>query len=83
MRTYDITEIVRRGLQQALNAEEAERKALEDKYGQVWDSDQIRQDFDVLSFAAPWMIVTRKSDGKRGSLFFQHSPRFYWGFEEA
>lgn len=83
MRTYDITEIVRRGLQQALNAEEAERKALEDKYGQVWDSDQIRQDFDVLSFAAPLMIVTRKSDGKRGSLFFQHSPRFYWGFEEA
>jgi hypothetical protein len=29
---------------------------------------------------APMVIVRRKSDGVRGTLFFQHDPRYYWGF---
>ena len=30
---------------------------------------------------APLVVVRRKSDGVKGSLMFQHSPRFYFGFE--
>jgi len=36
--------------------------------------------FTVHSFAAPFVIVTRKSDGVRGTLEFTHSPRFYFNF---
>ena len=79
----DETENIRRGMAAVINNNATERTALEERHGQVWDSDEIREDFDVIGFAAPMMIVSRKSDGKRGSLVFQHSPRFYWGFEEA
>jgi hypothetical protein len=35
----------------------------------------------VLSFAAAFVVVRRKSDGKLGSLEFTHHPRVYFGFE--
>jgi len=47
-----------------------------------WDSDQLRDEFEVIGFAAPFVVVTRKSDGKMGSLMFTHSPRFYFNFVE-
>jgi hypothetical protein len=81
MKTIDITETVRRGLCAKINSERSERELLEDKYGQVWDTGEMQKDFSVESFAAPLIIVSRKSDGTRGTLFFQHSPRFYWGFK--
>jgi len=47
----------------------------------VWDTQELQRDFDVLGFMAPFVVVTRKADGKKGSLTFQHSPRFYYGFQ--
>jgi hypothetical protein len=41
---------------------------------------EMSAEFTVHSFAAPFVIVTRKSDGQRGTLEFTHSPRFYFGF---
>ena len=38
-------------------------------------------DFEVIGFAAPLVVVKRKSDGQKGSLFFQADPRFYFAFE--
>jgi hypothetical protein len=29
---------------------------------------------------APFVVVRRKADGVKGSLMFQHMPRFYYGF---
>jgi hypothetical protein len=46
----------------------------------VFDTSELSQHFEVLGFAAPLVIVKRKYDGKRGSLFFQHTPRFYFNF---
>ena len=34
-----------------------------------------------IGFTAPLVVVRRKSDGQKGSLMFQASPRFYFGFE--
>ena len=65
-----------------INTRPGERAALEEKYGQVWDSAELRNDFEVLSFAAPWIVVRRRADGVTGSLEFQHSPRFYFRFVE-
>ena len=58
----------------------AERQRLEYRYGQIWDAAQLAKDFDVLSFLAPYVVVGRRSDGRKGSLEFQHLPRFYFNF---
>lgn len=77
----DPTEQARRELVEEINAESGGRKALEAEHGQVWDTVELQQDFSVSGFAAPFIIVTRKSDGARGSLMFQHRPRFYFRFQ--
>ena len=59
---------------------ESERQRLEAQYGQVWDTAQFSQDFEVLGFMAPYVVVRRMADGCKGSLEFQHHPRFYFNF---
>lgn len=49
--------------------------------GQTWDTDQLRADFEVLSYMAPFVIARRRSDGVTGSLEFTHSPRVYFGWK--
>lgn len=65
-----------------INALALDRPALEEYWGQVWNTEELERDYTVKGFGAPLCVVTRKSDGKVGSLFFQHHPRFYFGWEE-
>lgn len=44
---------------------------------EAWTTDEMRELFSVESFLAPFVMVRRKSDGARGTLQFQASPRFY------
>jgi hypothetical protein len=76
----DATENIRRGLVSEINADPTGRAALEKEYGQVWDTQQLSNDFEVTGFMAPFVVVKRKADGVVGSLMFQHSPRFYFSF---
>lgn len=78
----DETEEIRHEMQAQINAKEAGREEMEKEHGQVWNTDELRRDFEVIGFMAPCCVVKRKSDGKKGSLYFQHSPRFYYGWEE-
>lgn len=77
----DPTESIRRERLAEINAEPGSREALEAEYGQVWTTQELGRDFDVLGFAAPLVVVRRKADGVRGSLEFQHAPRLYFHFE--
>ena len=77
----DPTEAIRRERLAEINAVPNSRDALEAEHGRVWDTDQLRQDFEVVGFLAPLVVVRRKADGVKGSLEFQHSPRFYFRFE--
>ena len=79
----DETENIRRQLVADINANPNGREALEAKHGKIWDTQELSNDFEVLGFAAPLVVVRRKADGKKGSLFFQHNPRFYFEFNEA
>ncbi len=45
-----------------------------------WDTDQVRELFEVHGFLAPFVFVTRKKDGVKGTLTFTHSPRWYFNF---
>jgi hypothetical protein len=77
----DPTEDIRRKLLVEINAQPGSREYLEAQHGQVWSTSELSDDFEVLGFAAPLVVVRRKSDGQKGSLMFQASPRFYFGFE--
>jgi hypothetical protein len=79
--SIDPTEDIRRQMLAEINAQPGTREYLEAKHGQVWDTGQLSRDFDVLGFMAPLIVVVRKSDRQKGSLCFQHNPRFYFSFE--
>jgi hypothetical protein len=77
----DPTESIRREMLAEINAEPGSRAALEAKHGKVWDTNQLRDEFEVIGFLSPLVVVRRRSDGVRGSLMFQHNPRFYFQFK--
>lgn len=83
MGDIDLSDKARREKVQELNSNAKTREELEALYGKdnVWDVQEMQRDFDVSGFLAPYVGVTRKSDGKPGVLSFQHHPRFYWGFQ--
>lgn len=76
----DETEQPRRKRMAQLAAEATERAELEARHGQVWNTDQLSTDFQVVGFMAPYVVVRRKSDNQQGSLEFQASPRYYFAF---
>jgi hypothetical protein len=65
-----------------INNNPGTKEELESEFGQIWDTQQLQKDFKVLQFRAPFVIVKRRSDGVLGTLFFQHAPRYYWGWDE-
>jgi hypothetical protein len=64
------------------NEPENYRKELEARVGKTWNTQELQEDFKVDSFMAPFVIVWRKSDGVKGTLMFDHSPRYYYGWQE-
>ncbi len=76
----DPTEAARRERLAEINAVPGSRDAVEAEHGQVWDTEQLTQDFEVIGFLSPFVVVRRKADGLKGSLEFQHRPRLYFNF---
>ena len=76
----DPTETIRRERVNQINIEPGSREDLEAKYGRVWDTDQMMEEFQAIGFMAPLIVVQRRSDAVKGSLEFQHNPRFYFSF---
>lgn len=70
----------RRELITQVNTEPKTRSDLEHAGSQVWDSEELAHEFSILGFCAPFVVVERYSDGARGSLMYQHDPRFYFEF---
>ncbi len=78
----DPTEQIRRERLAEINSDPEAREALVARYGQVWNTDELRRDFEVVGFMAPLVVVRRRSDGKKGSLEFQHGPpRLYFNWQ--
>ena len=85
---YDspLVEGLRRGMVAEINSQVqsddsiTERQRLEKVEGQVWNTQELRTDFEVLGFLAPFVTVRRKVDKVKGTLTFQHHPRFYFDF---
>jgi len=60
-----------------------DRAVMEARWGQVWNTTELQEDFSIKGFLAPFVIVERKSDGVRGTMTFSHSPRWYYDFKEG
>lgn len=71
----DPTEDLRRDLQAKVNSGETQPE------GKTWTPAQLREEFEVEGFMAPFVVVRRKCDGVRGTLTFRHHPRVYFDFE--
>jgi hypothetical protein len=79
----DETEPYRRARVSELAAQQTDnRTELEARHGQVWSTAQLREQFEVTGYMAPYVIVRRKADDAIGSLEFQHDPRYYFNFQE-
>ena len=78
---HDPTEAKHCEMMAEINANPGSREVLEANHGQVWDTQALQQDFEVLAFMAPFVIVREKSTEAKGSLEFQATPRFYFNFQ--
>ncbi len=76
----DPTEAYRRRRLAELNPG-VDRAELERRHGQVWDLRGLAAEFVIIGFAAPYVVVRCKVDCVRGSLEFQHQPRFYFNWQ--
>ena len=76
----DDTEMLRRQRIAEINSDDLTKTALEAKYGRVWSTDEMVEEFEAIGFMAPYVVVRRRSDGVKGSLEFSHSPRYYFSF---
>ena len=71
----DVTENARRELTKKINSLKADRENLEDKFGQVWNTEELTAEFEVQGFLAPFVVVIQKRSVK-GSMMFQDYPDF-------
>ena len=55
----DETESIRQEMVATINANAGPRAELEKQHGQVWDTSQLQEDFEVLGFLAPFVAVKR------------------------
>jgi hypothetical protein len=77
----DPTEAIRRERLVEINGDAGSREALEGVHGQVWDTQQLTDAFEVIGFMAPLVVVRRRADGLKGSLEFQNAPRLYFNWK--
>ena len=75
-------ENIRRALAQSTNNDESlTPEKLREAGIECWTTSEMTEAFQVHGFAAPFVIVTRLSDGVKGSLQFRHHPRVYFSFK--
>ena len=84
----DAAEEIRRHEVARLNRRKAEREQLEQVYGQVGDTDELCKQFEVLYvsgsfFCAPFVQVRDLDTREKGTLKFQHEPRYYFGWRAS
>jgi hypothetical protein len=47
----------------------------------VWSNEELLEKFEVTSVDPPYVHVTKKADGQRGTVAFIDTPRLYFAFQ--
>ncbi len=78
-----MNEQVRRILKADIDAEalSLSKEGIVAKYGQLWDTRELQEDYTVEGFLAPFVSVVRKKDNAKGLLMFSHHSRYYHSFK--
>ena len=74
-----MTETIRRLQQAVVNQTPTDQLPIKDR---TWTTQELQEEFDVIGFAAPYVVVSSKTTGKRGTMMFKHSPRIYFNYED-
>lgn len=78
--TSEVVDVELKMMLEAINRVPRSRDQLKEHMGEVWDSDELRERFEVLGYRAPFAVVRDRKTGERGSVLFQNNPRYYFGF---
>jgi hypothetical protein len=62
----------RRTCMAEINVQPRTRPELEAKYCRVWDTEELKAEFEIIAFVAPYLVIRHRSDGRLASLEFQH-----------
>ncbi len=79
----DPTENVRREMVDKINSFKRTKEELQRIYGEVYNTSELNEQFDVIGFMAPFITVRRFLDNVKGTLMFQDQPRYYFSFKEV
>jgi len=64
------------------HTEPGSKEALEAQHGKIWTTKELGDDFEVIGFMAPFVVVRRRVDGVEGSLEFQEPAQVYFNFQQ-
>lgn len=79
----DPTEAWRRDRVAEINGLPGTHEQLLKQHGEpVLATAEMTARFEVLGFMAPFVMVRERATGKKGTLEFQHRPRFYFNWVE-
>ena len=67
-------------LERQLNSAPKNRSELLETEAEVWDSDEVRGEFEITGFKSPFALARHLGSGQRGTLLFQDDPRYYFGW---
>lgn len=56
---------------------------LEATDGPTWTTETVSQEFEIIGFMAPFVVVRRRSDRQKGTLEFTHNPRVYFNWSPS
>lgn len=73
-------EKLRVSLRDTINDNALSIKEANTLYDKIWSTEELKNEFEVEGFLAPFVAVTKKATGEKGALMFQHSPRFYFNW---
>jgi hypothetical protein len=75
----DPTEDYRRDM---IESGQVEREAEDAEIsGRFWTTEELRKEFTVEGFAAPFVLARRRRDGVKGTLMFRYEPRLYFDWQ--
>lgn len=77
-----IVDSIRKEMTSIINSNPKTREEIAKKYGEVYDCEDIHTAYEIIAFAAPFVYVHNIATGMKGTLMFQHHPRFYFSFKE-
>ncbi|GAF71108.1 unnamed protein product [marine sediment metagenome] len=64
-----------------MDEKETRKTELVKQYGEVLNTAELQEKYEVSGFGYGMVFVKDKATGKKGAMDFDHMPRFYYNFQ--